>query len=1373
MHTSHQLAVFFMKRACLLLILGVTATQHLWATPARFQEVWLDDGLPGNTVWDITQDANGYIWMATSGGLARYDGYQIITHDLSDHLPQTDVRGNISVRALESDPAQRLWIGTHDRGLLAYDLKTGQYTSWLFPKTKESPNTQIRALQSAGNNTLYIATTTGLWLWSENVHKSSVLMQVVTEIGWINDLHAVSDSEDLWLAAQSGLYRYSPQTRELRRITLPQLESLSIRALERASDHEIWLGTSKGVWKLQEDLEQLSPGSVGVRDINAMALDYGEGELWIGTRNQGAVRWQPDLDQIEHFRYQAGSSDSLSSNIVLTLFRDHSDTLWFGTFNTGANALALPTLGFGLLNDAPDALHCLPSPTIYGVFEDIDGTFWIGSEQGPIHYDPHTHSCIPLKAYSPATDSAANVSPGLIYHFHRDQSGRLWGASQFGLTWIDEAQHVIYRISDPVEDTSRQISTPAGPIRINGTSERAGLSYFVLPQHDNTFLLGTMEGLQRFHVDTSVLAQVTSGESQLTDTRFIAAAQRDVEDVWFATSSGVVRLHQGVLQHVPVTNLPSAISDLGHTDSIMVDQQQNIWVGVPYFGVVVLSESGVVIKSIPLANPAEAPGVIAAIQQDAQGRIWISTDRGLHRLDTRTDELRRFQTLHGLQSTVFTRGSRATSPTGDYLLFGGRRGLNRFHPDAIQVNQIPPKLHISRITRYNQTALASELNPQASKRTTTLGLDQIRFDHTVDVFGLEFAGLHYAAPQQNRYQYMLEGFDSQWQFTSARNRHITYTNIPAGEYTFRVRAANPDGFWTPTETRLPVTVTPSPWLTPWAFFGYTMALLAAVLATIHMRTRAAIRHAQILRQEVSEKTQAIAAQKDTITALLDRKNQMIANVSHEFRTPLTLILGPLKKLLKSAQSFSDIQQLKMIRRNADRMLLLVDQLLKMAQLDQREVSQPKTQNLTSVVRFTAASFESAATEKHIKLDNQIRDDFWVYVEEDTLETVISNLLSNAVKYTPDHGRITIRSTQQDAMVRLQVADTGPGLNPQEQQQIFERFTRLTQHSDQPGSGLGLALIQELLSAQGGRVSVTSTPNKGSIFSVDLPVGVAPKSLEPSNQGSLDSKPRDRSAAFPQGESVSHQAGIPGILIIEDNPDMAQFIRDTLSPYYSCTVENRGQAGVARAISDIPDLIISDVMMPEMDGFEVAKTLRSDENTCHIPIILLTARDDKESRLRGWRENVDEYLTKPFDAEELLQRVGNILHIRKILSRQSGEEFAKGKVPQRLNKLDIRFVETMNRHIQGNYADATFNRKDLAQKMAVSERQLQRKIKALTDENPIQLLRNYRLQKATHLLREGHQVAVVADRCGFGSPSHFAHVFKSKYGLTPSQYQNRH
>ncbi len=491
---------------------------------------------------------------------------------------------------------------------------------------------------------------------------------------------------------------------------------------------------------------------------------------------------------------------------------------------------------------------------------------------------------------------------------------------------------------------------------------------------------------------------------------------------------------------------------------------------------------------------------------------------------------------------------------------------------------------------------------------------------------------------------------------------------------------------------------------------------------------------------------------------------------------MTLILGPINQLLNSALPKDNVQSIEMINRNANRLLNMIEQILQLAKMSSQEEVDLVPQQVDPRLELLVASFQPLAANKELQLTLVQNDEAVINGTRDVIDVVIGNLISNAIKYTQNGGEIQVRSIKNESFVDIEVTDNGCGLDDAQQVEIFNRFTRLESHLGISGVGIGLSVVEEMLKVNNGSIQVDSEPGKGSTFKVRFNGLDELKQIQTieTNHSLLDRLTNESTTEETNESSVKIYGSkdYDTILIIDDNADMRTLIAETLQHQYHCITVDRGKEGIAQAIKWVPDIVICDVMMPGMDGFQVSRILRSDTRTSHIPLILLTALNDKKSRIKGWRENIDVYLTKPFDAQELIIQLENILVIRNILKKKAGAALKSGKMSMNsgLPKNDQMFVDKFMQMIKKMYIDPNFLRPQMASMMAVSERQLQRKLKALIDKNPLDLLREFRLEQAAESLKEGNQVSITADNCGFNSVTYFSKCFKQRYGVTPKVYQ---
>jgi signal transduction histidine kinase/DNA-binding response OmpR family regulator len=675
--------------------------------------------------------------------------------------------------------------------------------------------------------------------------------------------------------------------------------------------------------------------------------------------------------------------------------------------------------------------------------------------------------------------------------------------------------------------------------------------------------------------------------------------------------------------------------------------------------------------------------------------------------------------------------------------------------------------------------------------------DHITLSHRDYVFSFHFTATEYLRPDKVQFAYRMEGLDNKWFYTDASNRTASYTTLSAGEYQFMVKASSPTGVWSEEYATVNVTINPPWWFSWQAFFVYFVVTAYSIYLFINIRTIKLVKQAKQLEERVSERTQQLqhsrdelAVQSQTVSDLLSQKQQLFASVSHEFRTPLTLILSPVDQMLSRYSDKPLRNDLNLIKRSGKRLLRMVDQLLEFAKLEQDVDHTYEQVSLAQTIDLIVASFEPLLKSNNLDLHISPYEDIIVQVLPDSLNKILLNLLSNAIKYTPEKGQICVTVTQvtskEGEQVNIEIADNGIGIPEQDQQTVFERFKRATHnhHESVFGAGIGLALVKELIEANQGKISLASQINQGTTFVVTLPVA-NDQFIPPTDEQHHSQDPQEHlslevdsvgSAAFtveaiPQSVADNQ---MKTILIIDDNADMRALLCNQLTEHYHCKTAANGQIGISLAKEHLPDLVISDVMMPVMDGYEVAQSLKSDPLTNHIPIILLTAKGSVESRIKGLQLLVDDYLAKPFNLKELLLRINNILTIRDILRKRFAQLI--NNEPQRqltqmgLNELDQVFLDKVNDKLSEHYQNSDFNIKTLSEQLLLSERQFQRKLKAVFDLNFPELVRNYRLNKSLEQLKAGYRASNIYDAVGFASHSYFSQCFKAKYGQSPSAYQ---
>jgi signal transduction histidine kinase/DNA-binding response OmpR family regulator len=770
---------------------------------------------------------------------------------------------------------------------------------------------------------------------------------------------------------------------------------------------------------------------------------------------------------------------------------------------------------------------------------------------------------------------------------------------------------------------------------------------------------------------------------------------------------------------------------------------------------------------------------VLSILPDGKGNLWIGTGNGLTKFNSNSETFTNYYVRHGLPVNEFIFNSTAIDEDGE-MYFGTLAGLVSFYPDSIVINENVPPVRITDM-KINNQILQPGNNAELVKSITFT--DNIELNYNQDNLSIEYTILNYDNPELNQYRYILEGFKENWVYAGNRT-NAEFTNLGPGRYTFRVSGSNNDGIWNDEGASLQITILPPPWQTWYAYLIYGLIMSGVVLwYRRYQRNRAKLQMA----------VQVEKIEKEKIQEIDHMKSRFFTNISHEFRTPLTLIQGPLTDLDKQDTETISMKRgvLDIMKRNTVRLQNLINQLLDISRMETGTVKlQVSEGKLESFIRTIILSFLSLAESRKIKYSYQLPgSDLSLWYDADKMEKILVNLISNAFKFTREHGEIRIlgeylkqEETGEPEYLSLKIEDTGIGIPADRIDKIFDRFFKVDDSyvSEAEGSGIGLALSKELVELYRGKIKVNSIEGKGTTFSLEIPVASdlfrddERIFLSDENQKPKVGEP------YPQPEMENDIPAIkfeekhrPVVLIVEDNPDLTQYISGNLNRHYQIVSAENGKQGFESAVEHIPDLVISDLMMPLMDGMEMCGLIKDDERTSHIPVIMLTARADRDSKLEGLQTGADDYMIKPFDAEELQVRVKNLIGQRQKLR----EKFRKELItePERIpvispdDRLLIKVIEMCKRHL----SDSDFNIDGMSDSLNMSRTQLYRKTHAITGHTPKELLQTMRLKKAAFLLERGeHNIAQVAYQVGFNNMSYFAKCFKKLYRVNPSMYLKR-
>jgi len=769
---------------------------------------------------------------------------------------------------------------------------------------------------------------------------------------------------------------------------------------------------------------------------------------------------------------------------------------------------------------------------------------------------------------------------------------------------------------------------------------------------------------------------------------------------------------------------------------------------------------------------------VAGILEDNSGWLWIKTNKGVSKFNPRTGKFRTYDRSDGVPICP-TWDDVCCKGTNGEMFFGGINGLVRFHPDSIRDNPYIPPVVITGFKIFDKPV---SLDTAISEKKL------LQLSYQDDVISFDFVALNFTSPEKNKYAYKLDGFDEDWTYCGTR-RYASYTNLDAGSYVFRVKGSNNDEVWNEAGTSIAVVIAPPWWQTAWAYIGYSIVGLLFVYGLRRYdRKRTLLKHQLEMKDFEAEKLREVDAM----------KMRFFANISHEFRTPLMLILGPVEHLLSGTACTADREDLSVVRRSALRLLELISQIMDISKLEAgRMKMEVQASDLVPFLRGLVLSFASLAERKHIGLEFQPAEEkITGYVDLDKLQKIVTNLLSNAFKFTPEGGKVQVRVSTREGnhalgdaakrRVEIVVSDTGVGVPTEERERIFHRFYQAGSSlgREHQGSGIGLALAKELVEIHRGDISVTSEPGKGSAFQVRLPLGkehwkeeeivkageggevpsvVVPEAFQEMADG------EDREGPERTLEETASE-DLPLVLIVEDNADVRSYLRNSLRKRYRLEEAADGLAGLKAAVECLPDLVVSDIMMPAMDGVELCRKLKNDERTSHIPVILLTARASDEGKLEGLETGADDYITKPFGVKELQVRMQNLIELRARLREKYRRQCLVEPGDLSVDSIDERFLHKALEVVRSHLSDPGFDNTSFSRELCMSRMQLNRKLQALTGHSTHEFLRALRLQRAAKLLQlHWGNVTEVAFEVGFNSLSSFARAFRDQYGVSPSEY----
>lgn len=1363
------------------LLSAVPAAGQAWVSPRYVHEVWTTaEGLPVNAINDLLQAQDGYLWLATFDGLVRFDGvrFTVFTVSTTPGLPSN------RIARLYETANGHLWLVTVQGHLVRFD---GQAFHASAPRSAHAP------LHQAPDGRLWTGTPSGFYVMDETLRRADV-----PALGIVADVEAVLQEADgtLWAGTAAGLHRFTAG--QWQSVETPSGASPgTVLALyeDEGRPGTVWVGTQDGLFVYRAGTLNPVPGTAGLREVRALFRDAqgtlsGYGRAGFFTYQDGQVeRLNPEDVELEdlypkrgvvagpsgtqwavngHRLYENGARILDIDRPFTSIVRDHEGSLWMASSAGGLHRLK-PAL-FTTYGEAEGLRH----PITYGLSPSADGGLWVATLGGWVSHLGQGE-----------VTRFTNGSTRIAWTVLEDRAGALWVGGPSGL-WrcqppallVQDAEMacVEERLADGAEVTVRALY-----------EDRAG-----------TLWVGTTEGLYRLQNGRPVRLSAASG---VPDTRFLAFHEAPDGALWMATYAGIVRYQDGRFERF--TTADGLSSD--HVRALYVDPDGVLWAGTEDQGLNRLDLPGAArLQDVAVTVYRQADGLfddgIHTLLDDGDGRFWMSTNRGLfwvHRAaldafsqgETARVTVQAYDERDGMRNREANGGVQTPAlqtPDGR-LWFATQGGVVSIDPRTVQSNTIPPPVAIEAVL--------------AAGHAQSMEAGYLVLPPSVRDFDIAYTGLSFAAPEHMRFRYRLVGLNDTW--TEVDRRTAFFTNVPPGTYTFEVTASNNDGYWNREGAALTVVLEPYFYETRsfYALIGVGVLLLLGL--GYQRRIRQVQARADELEALVTERTEALVQETETVARQAEQlraldafKSRFFANLSHEFRTPLTLIIGPLQRALAGEHGplpSAFEPEGRIMLRNSQRLQRLINQILDLAQMEDGSLRlDARVQDLVPFLGEIVEAFGPLAREAGVTLSFKPVDTACVALfDADRLEKVILNLLSNAFKVSRPGDAVTVTVAPDGDDVEIGIADTGPGIPAANLPHLFDRFYQVDASSTrtQEGSGIGLALAKELVDLHGGTLTVESEVGVGSTFTVRLPArrtadAGLPLTAVPRPDGDAPGPP----AVMPGGDGLPAstssptlgQAAAPGtedddrttVLVVEDNADMRDFVGAVLGTTYRVLTAPDGASGLAEARAHLPDLIVSDVMMPGLDGFALGRALKDDPALDCIPVILLTARAEVEDQVEGYETGADAYVTKPFEASVLRAQVRALLDTRLRLRTR----FAEGAAPPEESTpapSETPFVAAVRAAVLARMADPALTVEDLAAAVNLSYVQCYRRLRDEAGLTPSAYIRTLRLERAAALLEDGAgTVSEIAYGVGFNSLSYFSRCFREAYGVAPSGYAAR-
>ena len=1337
----------------------------------KFKHINNEDGLSNSTVESVLQDHRGFMWFGTRNGLNRYDGYEIITYKNIEN-DSTSLSDDY-ITYLFEDRHHDLWVGTLN-GLNKFDLNTNKFKRYKskIQSSKTSTLDLISCIYEDRKGKIWVGTAgNGLNFIDEEEHSLFQYTQKKYTNHFGGDVKDFLEDKkgNFWMATDAGLYYLDSKTNRFN--TIQNLKKFRLNNIIEGNDGHLWLGTTDNGLLLfnpknnnikQYKHQDKNSESLGSDQIRAMILDQHH-RLWVGGVNGGLDLFDTNRQTFQHFENEAGNIKSLSQRTVSAIYEDKQGNLWIGTHRGGVNLYSPKSEKFTLYQREPNN-NSINYNDVKAFCETTDGSVWIGTDGGGLNLFNKKTKTFTFYKYNPFDNSS--LGSNAVLHIMEDKQKDIyvgtWGG---GLNLY----HTKTKKFTRYKQQTKQVNTISSNY-VQKTFEDSRGKIWICTYYG---------GLNIFNKKTETFKQIVFGagaKTKIFGNNMIAIEEDSKGNIWIGTDDG------GLNCYHPKTDSFTHYFDKEAKKPdlrvIFTDRKHRIWIG--QYGLYLYHEKEDKFK-IFTNKAGLATAYIKGITEDKDGIFWISTSNGITKINPETLEFKKYNSADGLQGLEFEANAYLKTRDNE-MYFGGVNGFNTFYPDEIISNNFAPPIYITGFQIFNKP-----ITPNAKDSPLTKDISitkEIRLSYQQSSISFSFASLNYIASENNHYAYQLSGFRDDWNEVGPV-RTASYTNLDPGEYIFKVKASNNDGLWSPTQTMIKIIIEPPYWATWWFRLLIGICLIYATYLSLNFKRKLEIRALEEQKKEEMYQVQM----------------QFFTNISHEFRTPLSLIIGPIEKLMSENVSTNFTQQYKSIQRNANRLMGLINELMDFGKVASGALKLKVTSgNLNLFIEEIGEEFKQIASEKKIKFtikkEKNIQN---VWFDRQILEKIILNLLNNAFKYSSECGSVSLEihslisdlkpsfehalkinsDFKSSNYVYIKVSDNGIGISEESIQHLFERYYRIT--DAHLGSGVGLAFVKSLTLLHKGNIIVSSKKNKGTEFIIAIPREKTDylqqeQWMQSTEAGgvSLESISNKIVENFEiissEAQEYNQKFNLKTILIVDDNQELRTFLKESLMGDYQIIEAENGAVGLEIAKKSSPDLIISDVMMPIMDGINFCKALKADLETSHIPFLMLTAKSSLEAEIDGAISGADFYFSKPVSITLLKLTISNIFEQRKKLIDYFVLDHQTALKNLAHSDQDKKFMDKLVNIIEYQLENPELDVDFLCLEIGMSRTKLYQKIKSITDQSIGEFVRTIKLRKAIEIMtNEDVLLTEVIYRVGIQTQSYFSKAFKKSFGKTPSQY----